>query len=181
MLLPRSARDTVGWDTPASSAISKEVGFEPTFVPYLPYVSGLSPVAQLQRRRFEYVCAKLGMNAQAQHVDRDSRLAHWNAGNNPASDVRGVNGRVLMIRNRHHNYARLVRSVSAMSLAAAVESFVREVVIPYEGDPRCGPHGPSDELVRELKEKALAAGLLTPHVGEGGHLSHRDTSLIFEG
>ncbi|NJO31913.1 MAG: acyl-CoA dehydrogenase [Rhodospirillales bacterium] len=66
-----------------------------------------------------------------------------------------------------------------MSLAAAVESFVREVVIPYEGDPRCGPHGPSDELVRELKEKALAAGLLTPHVGEGGHLSHRDTSLIF--
>ena len=41
------------------------------------------------------------------------------------------------------------------ALAAKVESFVREVVAPYETDPRCGgAHGPTNELVEELREKA---------------------------
>jgi acyl-CoA dehydrogenase len=36
-------------------------------------------------------------------------------------------------------------------IAASVETFVREIVIPYEKDPRQGPHGPTDDLVNELE------------------------------
>jgi acyl-CoA dehydrogenase len=65
------------------------------------------------------------------------------------------------------------------AIAARVAAFVREAVIPYERDERRGPHGPSDELVQELRDKARAAGLLTPHIrADGGHVSHRDTALI---
>ena len=39
--------------------------------------------------------------------------------------------------------ARLVRDV---------EAFVRQVVIPYEKDPRRNAHGPLDSLVQELRE-----------------------------
>jgi hypothetical protein len=35
-------------------------------------------------------------------------------------------------------------------IAAKTEAFIRADVIPYEKDPRTGPHGPSDELVQEL-------------------------------
>ncbi|QUD88292.1 acyl-CoA dehydrogenase family protein [Phenylobacterium montanum] len=63
-------------------------------------------------------------------------------------------------------------------IAARVEAFVREAVSPYERDPRCGAHGPSDELVDELRAKARAAGVLTPHIPDGGHLSHQDVALV---
>jgi alkylation response protein AidB-like acyl-CoA dehydrogenase len=64
-------------------------------------------------------------------------------------------------------------------IAAKVEAFVREIVIPYEKDSRCGGHGPADSLVFELREKARAAGVLTPHIPEGtGHLSHQDVALV---
>ena len=67
----------------------------------------------------------------------------------------------------------------AVAIAARVEAFVREVVVPYERDPRCGAHGPSDALVAELKEKARAAGLLTPHIfADGSHLSHAGTAKV---
>jgi acyl-CoA dehydrogenase len=67
----------------------------------------------------------------------------------------------------------------AMAIAARVEAFVREVVAPYEQDPRRGAHGPPDELVAELREKARAAGLLTPHILEdGSHLSHAGTAKV---
>lgn len=67
----------------------------------------------------------------------------------------------------------------AAELASKVESFVREIVIPYESDTRRGPHGPSEELVAELRRKARAAGLMTPHILSGGdHLSQRETALI---
>jgi acyl-CoA dehydrogenase len=59
---------------------------------------------------------------------------------------------------------------------------VREVVIPYERDRRRGPHGPSDELVAELRAKARAAGLLAPHVGTawgGLGLNHAETATVF--
>ncbi len=66
-------------------------------------------------------------------------------------------------------------------IAAQVESFVRNVVIPYEKDGRVGNHGPSDELVAELREKARAAGVLTPHLlADGAHLSQRDTAAILK-
>jgi acyl-CoA dehydrogenase len=63
--------------------------------------------------------------------------------------------------------------------AQAVEAFVRDRIIPYETDARRGAHGPSDELVMEMRGIARAAGLLTPHVqADGHHFSHRDTALI---
>ncbi|MBI1683006.1 acyl-CoA dehydrogenase family protein [Caulobacter hibisci] len=64
-------------------------------------------------------------------------------------------------------------------IAKKVEAFVREVVAPYEQDPRRGPHGPSDDLINELRAKARAAGVLTPHILDGGgHLSHRETAVV---
>lgn len=64
-------------------------------------------------------------------------------------------------------------------IAAQVEHFVRETVAPYERDPRCGSHGPSDELVQELRGLARAAGVLTPHIlADGSHLTHRETALV---
>ena len=38
----------------------------------------------------------------------------------------------------------------ADTIAAKIEAFIRADVIPYERDPRTGPHGPSDELVQFL-------------------------------
>ncbi|NNM58134.1 acyl-CoA dehydrogenase family protein [Acidocella sp.] len=69
----------------------------------------------------------------------------------------------------------------AARLTRDVERFVREVVIPYETDPRRGPHGPLDSLVLELREKARAAGVLTPHIRPGGaHLTQRETAAILK-
>lgn len=70
---------------------------------------------------------------------------------------------------------------AAVAIGARVETFVREVVIPYEQDPRRGPHGPSEELVAELRRKAVEAGLMTPHILEGGrHLSHLETATVLK-
>ena len=70
---------------------------------------------------------------------------------------------------------------AAADIAANVESFVRDVVIPYERDPRRTSHGPTDELVMELREKARAAGVLTPHIRrDGSHLSQRETAVILK-
>lgn len=67
----------------------------------------------------------------------------------------------------------------AQAIADRVEAFVRTVVAPYESDPRCGFHGPSDDLVMELREKARAAGVLTPHVlPDGSHLTQRETATV---
>lgn len=64
-------------------------------------------------------------------------------------------------------------------IAARVETFVRQQVVPFERDPRCGAHGPSDELVTELRDLARAAGVLTPHIlADGTHLSHRETAWV---
>ena len=65
-------------------------------------------------------------------------------------------------------------------IAARVEAFVREVVIPYEKDPRRDHHGgPLDELVYEMRKKARAAGVLTPHIlPNGTHLTQRETAVV---
>lgn len=65
-------------------------------------------------------------------------------------------------------------------LAAKVEHFVRDVVIPYEQDPRRDHHGaPTDELVMELKDKGRRAGVLSPHVlPDGSHLTQRETAAV---
>ncbi len=65
------------------------------------------------------------------------------------------------------------------AIASAVEAFVRKTVVPYERDPRCSPHGPSDELVMEMRDKARAAGVLTPHIlPDGSHLTQRETAVV---
>ena len=68
----------------------------------------------------------------------------------------------------------------ALEIADKVEAFVREVVVPYEQDPRRDHHGgPTEELVVELKEKARAAGVLTPHIlPDGSHLNQRETAVV---
>lgn len=72
-------------------------------------------------------------------------------------------------------------SERAAAIAAKVEAFVREVVAPYEHDPRLGTHGPSEDLVRELREKARAAGVMTPHIfADGSHLNQRDTATVLK-
>ncbi len=66
-------------------------------------------------------------------------------------------------------------------LAQRVETFVREVVMPYERDVRCTNHGPSEDLVAELRMKARAAGLMTPHVlDDGGHLTQLETAAVLK-
>ncbi|MBF5090233.1 acyl-CoA dehydrogenase [Novosphingobium sp. NBM11] len=71
-------------------------------------------------------------------------------------------------------------SREALDMAAKVEAFVRETVVPYEQDPRRDHHGaPTDELVMELREKAHAAGVLTPHIRpDGSHFNQRETAVI---
>lgn len=67
----------------------------------------------------------------------------------------------------------------AREIGARVEAFVREVVVPYETDPRRAHHGPSDDLVREMRDKARAAGVLTPHImADGSHLTQRETAYV---
>lgn len=69
---------------------------------------------------------------------------------------------------------------SVGELAARVEKFVRETVIPYERESRRDSHGgPADQIVQELRQKARTAGVLTPHIrADGSHLTHRQTALI---
>ncbi|MEP2828126.1 acyl-CoA dehydrogenase family protein [Parvibaculum sp.] len=67
----------------------------------------------------------------------------------------------------------------AEAIAAKVEAFVRNVVAPFERDPRCTAHGPTEELVAELRDKARAAGVMTPHILEdGSHLTQLETALV---
>ena len=68
----------------------------------------------------------------------------------------------------------------ALAIAAKVEAFVRETVVPYEKDPRRDHHGaPTDELVMEMREHARAAGVLTPHIlSDGSHLNQRETAVV---
>jgi acyl-CoA dehydrogenase len=69
----------------------------------------------------------------------------------------------------------------AVEIAARVEKFVRDVVIPYEKDSRRTTHGPNDELAAEMRNKARQAGVLTPHIlQDGSHLTQRETAIVFE-
>jgi acyl-CoA dehydrogenase len=68
----------------------------------------------------------------------------------------------------------------ARELATRVEEFVRQTIVPYENDTRWTAHGPTDELVSEMRDRARASALMTPHISpDGSHLSHRETALVF--
>jgi acyl-CoA dehydrogenase len=68
----------------------------------------------------------------------------------------------------------------AKEIAGKVENFVREVIVPYECDPRRDHHGaPTDDLVSEMRRKARDAGVLTPHIlPDGEHLTQRETATV---
>ena len=69
----------------------------------------------------------------------------------------------------------------AQDIAAKVEAFVRETIIPYEKDPRfeVHGHGPPEDMVEEMRAKARAAGVLTPHIlPDGSHLTQRETAIV---
>jgi acyl-CoA dehydrogenase len=69
---------------------------------------------------------------------------------------------------------------AALEIADRVERFVRDVVVPYESDPRRDDHGaPLDEMVQELRALAREAGVLTPHIlPDGRHLNQRETAVV---
>ena len=70
-------------------------------------------------------------------------------------------------------------SSEAREIADRVETFVREKIFAYEKDPRCEDHGPTDELVHEMRALAKDAGVLTPHIrDDGSHLTHLETALV---
>lgn len=74
-------------------------------------------------------------------------------------------------------------SEELQALRERVRDFVATHVIPREKDPRCGPHGPSEELRNELIAAARNAGLLTAHISEeygGLGLDHRGKAVFFE-
>ncbi len=67
----------------------------------------------------------------------------------------------------------------ALEIADRVENFVRDTIVPYEKDDRKTAHGPTDQLAIEMKGKAREAGVLTPHILDGGaHLTHRETAAV---
>jgi len=70
----------------------------------------------------------------------------------------------------------------ALEIGANVERFVRNVVIPYEKDPRRDCHGaPLDALVYEMRDKARAAGVLTPHIlADESHLTQLETAYVLQ-
>jgi len=69
---------------------------------------------------------------------------------------------------------------AALEIADRVERFVRDVVVPYESDPRRDDHGaPLDELVQEMRALARDAAVLTPHIRpDGTHLNQRETAVV---
>jgi acyl-CoA dehydrogenase len=74
------------------------------------------------------------------------------------------------------------RGQREIDLSKRVEEFVLNYCIPLENDPRNRGHGPSADLVQELRANARAAGLIAPQLSSkfGGHgLSHRETATIF--
>jgi acyl-CoA dehydrogenase len=74
-------------------------------------------------------------------------------------------------------------SPELVALRDRVDAFIREEVVPFENDPRQGPHGASEPLRLELVAKARAAGLLSPHAPKaygGLGLDHREMAVVFE-
>jgi alkylation response protein AidB-like acyl-CoA dehydrogenase len=69
------------------------------------------------------------------------------------------------------------------ALQARIRTFIADEIIPLEGDPRRTPHGPTEELRRELIARARAAGVLAPHVSReygGLALGHVGRAVAFE-
>ena len=62
-------------------------------------------------------------------------------------------------------------------------AFIRDKIIPLEGDKRQTHHGPTEEFRQELVALGREAGLLAPHVGTefgGLGLNHVGKAIVFE-
>jgi alkylation response protein AidB-like acyl-CoA dehydrogenase len=69
------------------------------------------------------------------------------------------------------------------ALQQRTRAFIRDKIIPLEGDGRQTHHGPTEEFRRELVALAAAEGLVAPHVGVeygGLGLSHVGKAVVFE-
>lgn len=69
------------------------------------------------------------------------------------------------------------------ALRQRIEIFVMEQIVPYEKDPRCTSHGPTEELRIELNGLARETGLFAPQVPEewgGMGLDHVSMAIAFE-
>ncbi|MGY0195741.1 acyl-CoA dehydrogenase family protein [Leptothrix sp. BB-4] len=69
------------------------------------------------------------------------------------------------------------------ALRARIRTFIADEIIPMEGDPRSGAHGPDEGLREELIARARRAGLLSPHASRqhgGMGLSHVGRAVAFE-
>lgn len=68
----------------------------------------------------------------------------------------------------------------AKEIGDSVEAFIRQQVVHFEKDTRRDHHGaPTMELVRDMRAKAIAAGVMTPHImNDGSHLTQVDTAYI---
>ena len=67
-----------------------------------------------------------------------------------------------------------VGEARTQEIAGRVERFVRDVVAPYERDPRRDHHDcPTDAMVDEMREKARAAGRAPVARGEGENILKR--------
>jgi acyl-CoA dehydrogenase len=76
----------------------------------------------------------------------------------------------------------LQRGARELALEQRTRDFIKNVIIPFERDPRLTSHGPSAELVTQLRELARSAGLLAPQAPErwgGLGLSHREIATVF--
>lgn len=72
-------------------------------------------------------------------------------------------------------------SERSREMGERVEAFVRNIVVPYENDPRRTAHGPTQELVEELRAKARAAGVMTPHIlSDGSHMTQLETAAVLK-
>ena len=68
----------------------------------------------------------------------------------------------------------------SQDIADRVERFVRDVVAPYEHDARCTAHGPSAELVGELRAKAREAGVISA-IGSDRPAERRSVAMLRPG
>ncbi len=69
------------------------------------------------------------------------------------------------------------------ALQARTRAFIRNRIVPLEGDARQTRHGPTDAFRRELNALAAAEGLLAPHVAPdygGLGLDHVGRAIVFE-
>ena len=74
-------------------------------------------------------------------------------------------------------------SADLLDLQTRIRAFIAGEIIPLEADSRRTPHGPTEELRRELIAKARVAGLLSPQVAReygGLALTHVGRAIAFE-